>query len=87
MYINIKYLSSFMPKVSVIIPCYNHGKYILDAINSVEKVEDKSLYELIIVNDGSTDEFTNKQLQELADKGYTSYSKKTQAWRLHVITP
>lgn len=65
-----------MPKVSVIIPCYNHGKYILDAINSVEKVEDKSLYELIIVNDGSTDEFTNKQLQELADKGYNVIFQK-----------
>jgi len=59
-----------MPKVSIIIPCYNHGKYILDAINSVEKIEDKTLYELIIINDGSTDDFTNRQLKELSDKGY-----------------
>jgi glycosyltransferase involved in cell wall biosynthesis len=59
-----------MPKVSIIIPCYNHGKYIYDAINSVGQIKDKSLYELIIVNDGSTDEFTNQQLTEISQKGY-----------------
>jgi glycosyltransferase involved in cell wall biosynthesis len=59
-----------MPKVSIIIPCYNHGKYIMDAISSVEKIEDKNLYELIIINDGSTDEYTNTLLKELSDKGY-----------------
>ena len=51
-------------------PCYNHGKYIMDAINSVEKITDKSLYELIIINDGSTDEYTNQKLREIADLGY-----------------
>ncbi len=58
------------PKVSIVIPCYNHGKYILDAVNSVEKISDRTLYEMIIVNDGSTDEYTNNVLKDLAQKGY-----------------
>lgn len=41
-------------KISVIIPCYNQGQYLTDAIESV--ILQKSLpHELIIVNDGSTD--------------------------------
>lgn len=59
-----------MPKVSIVVPCYNHGKYIDEAIRSVESIKDKSLYELIIVNDGSKDEFTNSRLKELAAQGY-----------------
>ena len=59
-----------MCKVSIVIPCYNQGKFIDDALNSVEKINDKSLYEVIIVNDGSTDTFTNQRLKELSDTGY-----------------
>lgn len=59
-----------MCKVSIVIPCYNQGKYIDDAINSVEKIDDSNFYEIIIVNDGSTDDFTNKRLKELHESGY-----------------
>lgn len=52
------------PLVSIIIPCYNHGNYILDTIASIEAIEDKSLYEVIIVNDGSTDGTTGNILKE-----------------------
>ena len=67
-----------MCKISIIIPCYNHGKYVMDAINSVEKITDKSLYELIIVNDGSTDEFTNEILTDVANKGYNVIFQQNQ---------
>jgi len=58
------------PRVSIVIPCYNHGQYIREALDSVEKVADKSLYEIIIVNDGSKDAYTIEMMDKLAAEGY-----------------
>jgi glycosyltransferase involved in cell wall biosynthesis len=42
------------PKISVITSCYNHGRYINEMVESVLNQTFKA-YEIIIVNDGSTD--------------------------------
>lgn len=53
--------------ISIIIPCYNYGIYLNDALESIKnsvKTEGIS-YEIIIVNDGSTDAFTLDLLDRL----------------------
>lgn len=44
------------PLVSIIIPCYNHGRYVPEALESLEGLG--MPFEVIIVDDGSTDEET-----------------------------
>lgn len=46
-----------MTKVSVIIPCYNQGAFLPEAVESVKRQTCKDL-EIVIVNDGSDDELT-----------------------------
>ena len=53
-------------KISVIIPAYNQGKYLVRAIESVINQNIKE-YEIIIVNDGSTDN-TGEICEEYAKK-------------------
>lgn len=52
--------------VSVISPCYNHGKYIREMIGSVMK-QTYPNFEIIIVNDGSTDD-TASVLNKIKNK-------------------
>lgn len=58
-------LMSKRTKVSVIIPCYNQGHFLNEAVDSV-LASDYENIEIIIVNDGSTDEFTNKICSEIS---------------------
>lgn len=59
-----------MPVISVVIPCYNHGKFLDDAIDSIPKDFNGNI-EIIVVNDGSTDDFTIEKLKEVKKRGIT----------------
>lgn len=51
------------PQVSIVIPCYNHGKYVQEALDSL--VGCKLTYEVIVVDDGSPDPETIAVLDAL----------------------
>lgn len=55
-----------MPKVSVIMPCFNDGEYIEASIKSVLGQTFKGI-ELIIINDGSTDPKTIEILKRISN--------------------
>ena len=57
-------------RLSVVIPCYNHGQYLMDALACFPDYHQQHLYELIIVNDGSTDQQTLACLARLEERGY-----------------
>ena len=55
-----------MPKVSIIIPCYNQIEFITETIDSVKK-QCFTDYEIIIINDGSTEEGAVQFLNKFSD--------------------
>lgn len=57
-----------MPKVTIVIPCYNQGQYLSDALQ--EYLPGNADYEVIIINDGSTTDETNAAFNLLKQKGY-----------------
>lgn len=63
-------LQNGQPLVSVVIPCFNYGRYVEEAIDSVLSQTLKNL-EIIVVEGGSTDGFTRTMLESL-DKPKTT---------------
>jgi glycosyltransferase involved in cell wall biosynthesis len=59
---------TLLPKISVIIPCFNHGKFLPEAVESVRALVRQDT-ELIVVDDGSTDEGTMREMDRLAGEG------------------
>ncbi len=56
-----------MPKVSVIITCYNLGTYLEEAILSIRAYPQRDDYEIILVDDGSNDGQTKPIIQQILD--------------------
>ncbi|MCL4552088.1 MAG: glycosyltransferase family 2 protein [Candidatus Marsarchaeota archaeon] len=63
--------------VSVVIPCYNHGHFLNEAIPSVEHAG-ATKYEIIVVNDGSTDSGTLEIIKNLEARGYNVINQANQ---------
>jgi glycosyltransferase involved in cell wall biosynthesis len=57
-----------MCQVSIIIPFYNSGLYIHEAINSVFGYNGNCKYEIIIVNDGSNEQYSIDVLKDIEEK-------------------
>jgi glycosyltransferase involved in cell wall biosynthesis len=56
--------------VSIVVPCFNHGLYLAEAIASAQACDAPSC-EVIVVNDGSDDPATVAGLDELRQNGTT----------------
>ena len=63
------------PLISVVIPCYNDGAYLPETISKL-KEQSYSNFEIIVVNDGSTDQATLSVLNKLTEKGITVLHKE-----------
>lgn len=68
-------MKNLTPLISVIIPCYNDGVYLPETIMHLKKQTLKD-FEVIVVNDGSTDEYTLKILNELQNENITVLHKE-----------
>lgn len=65
------------PGVAVVIPCYNHGAYIRETLESV-RAQDWPAVETVVVDDGSTDEKTVRVLDELRGEGWNVIRQENQ---------
>lgn len=56
--------------VSIVIPCFNHGQYLQEALDSIDKTRINYDIEIIIVDDGSSDLETLQILEDLRQLNY-----------------
>ena len=63
-------------QLSVIIPCFNHGEYIHDALKSINQSDIDHICEVIIINDGSSDSKTIDILSQINIDGVRVVNKE-----------
>ncbi len=56
------------PRVAVVVPCYNHGEFLPEALESV-RAQTHADVECVVVDDGSTDERTLRTLEKVRQQG------------------
>lgn len=56
-------------EVSIVLPCFDHGQLLLEAIASVLRLDPDGRWEVLIVDDGSTEERTLEVLRHLEERG------------------
>jgi FMN phosphatase YigB (HAD superfamily)/GT2 family glycosyltransferase len=59
---------SAVPSVAIVIPCFNHGRFVRVALDSA-RAQTQAGIECVVVDDGSTDADTVAVLRQLADEG------------------
>jgi len=69
-------MNSSIPTISIIIPCYNDGVFLVEAVESVKQYPVKEFYEIIIIDDGSKDQKTLSNLKLLEKQGCQVIHKK-----------
>ncbi len=65
-------------QLSIIIPCYNHGQYLMEALSCFPDYRQQEDYEITIVNDGSTDAHTLAVLDKVEQQGYRVIHQQNQ---------
>jgi len=58
------------PRITIVIPSFNHGAYLPEAVSSVEASGFQD-FEIIIIDDGSTDPNSRLIAEKFSVKGYT----------------
>jgi glycosyltransferase involved in cell wall biosynthesis len=72
-----------MPRIAIVVPCYNDGATLREALETAMQQEP---HELVVVDDGSTDEATLRLFQELEHEGIRVAHQENQgpsAARMH----